>query len=114
MALDVPTLRSLFRGLRQFEATYEQHGVDQICLDGECWTIYDLRYLNEQTRQLPPRQYQAIQMCLVENMREVDAAVAMGVSPTNPVAAYAASGLANLIEWIHEGRFPRFQEDQVA
>jgi hypothetical protein len=39
-------------------------------------------------------------LCVLEGHREKDAAVMMGVSPTNPVGCYATSGLENVIAWI--------------
>lgn len=106
------TLRELFRSLQLFRAAYEADGVDQIIdPDGIAWNIWDLEYLYQQLPSLPERQYQAIELCLIQNMKEADAAVSMGVSVTNPVAMYATSGLTNLIARINAGEFPKFRWD---
>lgn len=110
------TLRELFRGLQAFRAVYEEHGVEQITdNDGVEWVIHDLVYLYEEGLPLlPPRQRQAIELCLVRNEREKDAAVEMGVSPTNPVAMYATEGLKALLRMIEAGDLPRFRTSQGA
>lgn len=109
-SIDLSTLREVFRHFLAFKALYEDHGVDEIVgPGGMTFTLWDVEYLYAQVPSLPPRQAQAIQLCLIENLKEVDAAVLMGVSPTNPVCAYAAAGLSKLISWIEEGRLPRFR-----
>jgi len=103
-------LRELFRNLQAFRAVFEAEGVETLSgPDGQVWNLWDLEYLYEQIVFLPPRQRQAIQLCLFANIKETDAAVMMGVSPTNPVSMYAASGIRKLIIMIQEGKFPRFQ-----
>jgi hypothetical protein len=108
-SLSVPVLREVFRHFLAFQALYEAHGVDEIVgPHGISFTLWDVEYLVEQVGLLPPRQAQAIQLCLIANVKEVDAAILMGVSPTNPVCAYASAGLSKMIGWIEEGRLPRF------
>lgn len=116
MSLEVATLRELFRNLQAFRAVYETDGVDTIRdLDGEEWNVFDLDYLYRMgLPRLPLRQRQAIELCLVQNMKEVDAAKVMGVSPTNPVAMYATSGLAKLVTMIEAGVLPYFRSDGPA
>lgn len=84
------------------------------CPGGIEINLWDIQYLYEQTSRLPRRQRQAIQLCLVENRKEVDAAIIMGVSPTNPVAMYATSGIAKLLIMIDEGKLERFQPPTVS
>jgi hypothetical protein len=109
VALDVPTLRALFRHLQALRAAYEDTGVDTwIDPDGVEWVLWDLEYLYEQLPVLPPRQHQAIELCFVQNRKEAEAAVMMGVSSTNPVSIYANNGLTKLIAMVFAGRFPRF------
>jgi hypothetical protein len=115
VALDVATLRSLLRNLQAFRACYETEGIDTLTdPDGVEWTLWDLEYLYEQLPLLPIRQHQAIELCFVQNMKEAEAAVAMGVSFTNPVSIYANNGLTKLISMIQAGRFPRFRPDYEA
>jgi hypothetical protein len=91
---------------------YETDGIDTLAgPDGFAISLWDIEYLVSNLSLLPPRQRQAIQFCLIENMKETDAAVRMGVSPTNPVAMYAGAGLTKLVALIHSGALPRFQDD---
>lgn len=69
--------------------------------------LWDLEYLYCQLYRLPLRQRQAIELCLVQNIKETDAAVMMGVSPTNPVAMYASSGLEKIVILMDTGQLPR-------
>ncbi len=111
MELSVTILRELFRNLVQFRNLLEDTGQDVIVApNGDEWCLHDLEYLlAEGVPLLPPRQAEAIQLCLIEQKKERVAAVIMGVSPTNPVAAYAADGLSNLIRIIERGELPRFR-----
>lgn len=105
----VAVLRELFRNLQGFRSLYESDGVDAINdPSGQTWSLWDLEYLyNECLPLLPKRQREAIQLCLVENRREIDAAEIMGVSLTNPVSMYASSGLLNLLTMMDDGVLPR-------
>jgi hypothetical protein len=109
--LTVTVLRELFRNLQAFHAVYENDGIDTLIgPDGTEWNLWDLEYLYRHgLRELPLRQRQAIELCLIRNVKESEAAVMMGVSPTNPVAMYATSGLTKLIGLIESGFFPRFR-----
>jgi hypothetical protein len=98
-ALDVTTLRMLFRNLLAFRALYEDCGIDEITSpDGVTFSLWDLERLYDCVPQLPVRQAQAIEWCLVRGEREKDVAVRMGLKPNNPVAMYATLGLQKLIE----------------
>lgn len=104
------TLRELFRNLQAWRALYEAEALDSITgPDGEGWSLWDVEYLYRQLPVLPLRQRQAIELCLVQNVKEADAAVLMGVSVTNPVAMYATEGLKKLIAMIQAGAFPQFR-----
>jgi DNA-directed RNA polymerase specialized sigma24 family protein len=108
--LDVTTLRELFRNYAAFVALYETEGIDTIVApNGSEWCLHDLTYLISQLHRLSPRQRQAISLCLLQNVKEKDAAVMMGVSETNPVAMYATLGLRKLIELINAGVLPRYR-----
>ncbi len=107
--LDVQTLRELFRQLQAWHSIYESDQVDVITgPEGEQYCLWDLDYLYGQLHRLPRRQREAIELYLVQNMREADAAVAMGVSATNPIGIYATVGLGKIIDMIEAGELPRF------
>lgn len=108
--LDLGTLRELFRHLQAWRALWETEGIDVISSGCRSYCLHDIEYLYSLLPALPRRQWQAIELCLVQNMKESDAAVAMGISPTNPVAMYAASGLRRILEWIANGELPGWDE----
>jgi hypothetical protein len=109
----VNELRELFRHLQEFRAVYESTGLDTITSpEGETWSLWDLEYLYEQCRNLTARQQQAITLCLIHNMREKEAARAMGVAETNPVMMYATLGLHRLLDLIERGDLERFRQRQ--
>lgn len=110
--LTVGILRELLRHLQAWRALYEADGVD--VLDGPegfSISLWDLEAIYGMVDTLPPRQAEAIELCLVQNIRERDAAVRMGVSPTNPVAMYATSGLEKLVKMVEQGEvFRKYRE----
>jgi len=107
----ISELRELFRYLQDFRAVYEATGLDEIRTPyGNNWSLWDLEYLYQASQlHLTPRQKQAISLCLVHNMRERDAAEAMGVSPTNPVMMYATLGIRRLLDMISNGDLDFFR-----
>lgn len=111
----VSELRDLFRFLSDFRAAYEATGLDEITTPyGSTWTLWDLEYLlRVADRRLTQRQRQAITLCLVHGMREKDAAVAMGVSVTNPVMMYATLGLQRLLDMVDSGELERFARPRM-
>lgn len=105
----------MLRNLQAFRAAYESDGVDSITApDGQVWSLFDVEHIYEHRVKLSPRQKQAIELCLVWNVREKDAAHIMGVSQTNPVAMYATLGIKRLIVMIEAGDLPRFKIEQEA
>ncbi len=111
MSLTVGVLRELFRGLQAFRSAYESDGIEEIrAPNGEEYSLFDIEYLYSQLHRLPRRQRQAIELCLVQNMKESEAAVQMGVSVTNPVSMYATSGMEKLIALAQDGRLPKYRE----
>jgi DNA-directed RNA polymerase specialized sigma24 family protein len=111
VALTVSVLRELFRHYQAFLALYETDGIDTIVgPDGDAFSLWDVQYLACQLHRLPSRQSEAIRLCLIENVKESDAAVRMGVSETNPVAKYATSGLEKIVQMVQAGALPRFLE----
>ena len=113
MPYDLPTLRALFRALQQFRALYESEGIDEVTGPaGESWSWFDVRYLYEVgLPMVPKRQHQAIELCLIQNYTETEAARIMGLSPTNPVSMYANDGLRRLLKLIAEGALPRLRAE---
>jgi hypothetical protein len=122
----VNSIRLLFRSLRAFESVYESDGVIEILAPNGCtWNLFDIQYLYRQAMRrptglrafdrlhptLPLRQQQAIELFLVLNMPEDEAAETMGLSRTNPVGMYATSGLTKLLKFLDEGRLRRFGPD---
>lgn len=108
------TLRELFRNLQAFRAFYEAEGQDTITgPDGRDYNLFDIEHLFEQVRLLSPRQRQAIELCLVGNVKEKEASKIMGVSETNPVMMYATNGLKRICDMITKGEVPRYAEDEL-
>lgn len=98
------------RHLQAWEALYESDNVDTITgPDGTEYHLFDIQYLYSCRVLLSPRQRQAIELCLYQNMKEKDATLVMGVSPTNPVAMYATNGLRRLVEMLEADTLPRFR-----
>lgn len=111
--LTVSILRELFRNLVSWRSLYQSDGIDQLTgPDGEDYSLWDIEWLFEQIHLLPPRQRQAIELCLILNVRERDAAVQMGVSPSNPVAMYATLGLEKLVAMVEDGSLERSKRDR--
>jgi hypothetical protein len=107
----VSELREMFRFLTTFRVLFETTGTEQIVNpQGNEWSLWDLEYLYQATDRLRMAQRQAITLCLVNGMLEKEAAVAMGVSPTNPVGMYATLGLKRLLEMVDRGELERFRE----
>lgn len=125
----VNSLRLLFRHLEAFRSVYEAEGKSEITApNGAVWSLFDIEYLYHEAMRrpighkeydrehptLPIRQQQAIQLFLVMNLPEDQAAVIMGLSPTNPVGMYATSGITKLLKFLDEGRLKRFNSDVEA
>lgn len=110
--ISVNVLREVFRNLVAWESLYESEGIDVITCEGESWCLWDVQLLYKASQTLlPARQREAIQLFLIDNMREKDAAVKMGVSETNPIAMYATTGLKRLIELAESGKIAGFRMD---
>lgn len=99
----------MFRNIQPWRSLHESEGVEII----RCpitrieWSIWDIEYLLDEAIALLPRgQREAIRLCLVEDMKESDAAIKMGVSPTNPVAMYATDGIKALLRLMDDGLLP--------
>lgn len=113
--ISVKVLRELFRNLQAFRAFFETEHQDTIRdAHGREWCLWDIEYLFEQRHLLSSRQREAIELCLYLNMTEENAALQMGVSPTNPVAMYATDGLKKLVLMVEAGEFSRYGQSEVA
>lgn len=118
----------MFRHLLWFRSVYESDGVTEITApNGSAWSLFDIEYLYKEAMRrptgdklydllhpcLPIRQQQAIELFLVLNMPEDQAAVTMGLKSTNPVGMYATSGITKLLKFLDEGRLRRFDADSL-
>lgn len=107
---DVGTLRELLRYLQTWEEYHRQYGgLETVARGNHVYHLQDIQYLYACRRLLTPRQRQAIELCLYEDRREVDVALMMNVSPTNPVAMYATNGLRRIISLAMSGDLPHFR-----
>lgn len=105
----------MFRNLQAFRAFYEAEGIDTITgPDGQDYNLFDIEHLYSQVSLLSPRQRQAIELCLVSNVKEKEASKIMGVSSTNPVMMYATNGLKKICDLIERGEMPRYKETRSA
>jgi predicted DNA-binding protein (UPF0251 family) len=113
--ISVSILRELFRNIQAFRSFYETEHQDTIRdAHGREWCLWDIEYLYEQRHLLSTRQCEAIELCLFLNMTEENAAVRMGVSPTNPVAMYATDGLKKLVAMVEAGELARYSQAGAA
>lgn len=103
--VDHRVLRELFRHLQEFEVLFQTEGVDALNgPDGTSYSIFDLRKLYDiRNELLSPQRARAIEYFLYRDMREQDAAAAMGLSRETPVAIYATQGLKQLAAAWSEG-----------
>ena len=116
---DIPTvgiLRELLRNLQAWEELHRQYGdfdtvsyFDTTTGRSHIYHLRDIQYLYSCRTLLTTRQRQAIELCLYEDQREVDVALLMQVSPTNPVAMYATNGIKKIISLAHAGELPHFR-----
>lgn len=112
--MDVATLRELIRNLQGFQALRETTGTTEITgPGGVTHSIYDVEYLYECRSLLSPRQRQAIELFLYQNIRERDVAKMMGVAETNPIAIYATQGLNRLCEMVAKGELAGYRDESV-
>ena len=84
--------------MQEFEALFHAEGIDTVTgPDGTEYSVLDLRRLYGIRHEvLSPQRARAIEMFLYKDMREQDAALAMGLSRETPVAIYATQGLKQL------------------
>ena len=107
-SVDVATLRQLFKGLQHWRAALEDHQISTLNdpHDRE-WHILDVEMLYRASQTLlAPRQSQAIELHLFQNMKESDVARMMGIAPSNPIGMYATDGLKHLVSMIEDHLLP--------
>lgn len=123
--MDHRVLRELIRNLQYWKSLHESLEVGDIIVSpiddreyhlADVEYIYECRDLTYPTKDGPkyhlsPRQRQAIEICLYENVLEKGASQIMGVSETNPVNLYATAGLKKLCDLIDRGLLPRYREE---
>jgi hypothetical protein len=112
--INITTLRELFRNLVAWQAVFEAEGIDTVMdNDGETWCLWDIQYLYEHgLPRLPARQREAIELFLIQNVKESVAAKMMGISPTNPIGMYATDGLRTIVNLVNSGALPRFLDNK--
>jgi DNA-directed RNA polymerase specialized sigma subunit len=112
LTLTVGVLRALLKNLEAFRSLFEAEGVDTITAPGGVlYSLHDLEYLYEARVHLSRRQREAIELFLVQNIREKDVAKIMQVSETNPIAIYATQGLVKICEMIDSGQLPKYRSE---
>lgn len=77
---------------------FQAQGIDAVKgPDGTDYSLFDIRRLYDKRGEIvSPQRSRAIEFFLYRDMREQDAAVAMGLSEDTPVAIYATQGLRQL------------------
>lgn len=100
--ISVDGLRVVFRGLTAWRNLFDQYG-DQLYTvtddRGIEWELHEVERLYRMSQEvLTKRQAEAIKYFLVDNMREEDVAIAMGIKSSNPIGLYATEGLRRLVE----------------
>lgn len=104
--MTVDGLRTMLRGMLAWRDLFDQFGTPIYSVTdqyGTEWSIHEVErlYLLSQSM-LTVRQAQAIRYFLVDNMREEDVAIAMGILPSNPIGLYATEGLRRLVEMANQ------------
>lgn len=106
----VGTHRELIRNLQHWRSLYEALEVPDVLManDARSYSLWDVQVFYEQRVICPDRMQQSIQFCLFENMKERDAAVRMGIRPSNPVSVYATIGLTTMLAKAVRGELPGY------
>ena len=103
--------RELIRNLQAWRSLYEAREVDDVLIaeDGRSYCLWDVEHFYGQRFRVPPQQHRAIELCLDQNVLEKNAAVMMGVAPTNPVSVYATVGLCKMLALAVTGELPNYR-----
>lgn len=106
VTITVDGLRVVLRGLLAWRDLFDRYGdVLYTVTDpfGVEWELHEVERLYQMSQEvLTRRQAQAVRYFLVDNMREEDVAVAMGIKPSNPIGLYATEGLRRIVELANE------------
>lgn len=102
--------RELIRNLQHWRSLYEAMEAPDILMasDTRSYSLWDVQVFYEARTIVPDRMQQSIQFCLYENMKERDAAVRMGIAPSNPVSVYATIGLTTMLAKATSGELPGY------
>lgn len=105
--------RELIRNLQQWRSLYEAMEVSDVLVaaDARSYSLWDAERFYGYRTVVPERMRQSIEWYLFENMKEPDAALRMGIGPTNPVGTYATIGLTTMLSKAIKGELPGYQLD---
>ncbi len=101
--------RELIRNLQHWRSLYEAMEVPDTLVsaeNGQSYSLWDVQIFYAQRTIVPARMQQSIQYYLFENLKESDAALRMGIAPTNPVGVYATIGLTTMLSRAVKGELP--------
>ena len=106
----VDTHRELLRHLQQWRSLYEAMEAPDVLVssDTTSYSLWDVQTFYDSRLSLAPRQQQAIQYCLYENMKERDASVRMGIGANSPCSIYATVGITTLLAKAVTGDLPGY------
>lgn len=94
----VTTYKGLIKGLQSWHSSYEAGQVsDILCAGGSCYCLWDIDEFYASRRILPTQMRLSIEYCLYEGMIESDAAIRMGIAPTNPILIYSTIGVTYML-----------------
>jgi hypothetical protein len=105
--------RELVRNLQQWRSLFEAMEVSDhlTATDGHEYSLWDIEVFYSQRVVAPERMQQSIQFCYFENMKESDAAIRMGIAPTNPVSVYGTIGLTTMLTMASTGTLRGYEVD---
>jgi DNA-directed RNA polymerase specialized sigma24 family protein len=93
-------LRQVLRGFPYFRVLHEEHGITDVAdRDGVVWNYHDLVLLRHRLGEMvSPRQHQAIELGVVEDLSEDDLADLMGLKVDSSAFMYVTAGLNKVAE----------------
>jgi len=95
--MDWQTLENLLKYMFEFRELYEQHGLEELTLDGGL--VVNIHDIMQGIEELPKRQREAVILVCIEGRREVDAARIMGFKNwSSQVKTYKRLGLKKLLD----------------
>lgn len=98
----------MVRNLQAWHSWYEAMEAPEVleAPDGREYCLWDIDLFYGGRTILADQQRMAIEVCLYENVLEREAAIRMGVQPSNPVSIYATIGLTYMLVAALEGTLP--------